>query len=356
MARDYYQVLGVDRNATAEEIKKAFRKIARQTHPDMNPDDPEAIARFREAAEAYEVLSDPETRRRYDRGDTINLEDLLGSFTGFDDLLRSVFGDGLFGSGSGGRRTRRGRDILVRTEIPLELAAFGGPINVEYTTRTRCSDCQGTGAEPGTSPVTCPDCGGSGQVRITRRSVFGTMMTATDCRRCGGEGTIVERVCPHCSGTGAVTEDVSVEVDVPAGVTTGSRLRLAGRGEAAGRGAQTGDLYVELVVADDPRFERHDNDLWHEVTVGFAEAALGTSVEVPLIEGGSTDLDIPAGTQPGEVFRLRGLGTTVLGRSSRGDLLVHVNVVVPKELTPEEEELLRQWAALRGERIDRART
>ncbi|HEX6946268.1 MAG TPA: molecular chaperone DnaJ [Acidimicrobiia bacterium] len=356
MARDYYQVLGVDRNATTEEIKKAFRKIARQTHPDMNPDDPGAAAKFREAAEAYEVLSDPETRRRYDRGDTIDLEDLLGSFTGFDDLLRSVFGEGLFGTGSRARRTPRGRDVLVRTEIPLELAAFGGPVTVDYTTRVRCPDCRGTGAEPGTSPVTCPDCGGSGQIRITRRSVFGTMMTASDCSRCGGEGTIVERICLLCSGTGAVTEDVSVEVEVPAGVSTGSRLRLAGRGEAAGRGGHTGDLYVELVVADDPRFERHDNDLWHEVTVGFAEAALGTTVEVPLIDGGYTDVEIPAGTQPGEIFRLRGQGMTVLGRSARGDLLVHLNVAVPKELTPEEEELLRQWAALRGERIDRART
>lgn len=354
MARDYYQVLGVDRNATTEEIKKAFRKIARQTHPDMNPDDPEAAARFREAAEAYEVLSNPETRRRYDQGDSFNLEDLLGGFGGFDDLLRSVFGEGFFGSGSR-RRTQRGRDVLVRKEVPLEVAAFGGPITVAYKTRVRCPDCQGTGAGPGTRPVTCPECGGSGQIRMTRRSVFGTMMTATDCGRCGGEGTTVERPCPACSGTGAVTDQVSVEVEVPAGVSTGSRLRLAGRGESAGRGGHVGDLYVELVVADDSRWERHDNDLWHWVTIGFAEAALGTTVSVPLIEGGETELEIPAGTQPGEIFRLRGHGMTVLGRSVRGDLLVHVNVEIPRQLTPEEEDLLRQWAALRGERIDRAR-
>lgn len=355
MPRDFYQVLGVDRTASAEEIKRAFRNIARRTHPDTNPGDPDSAARFREAAEAYEVLSDPETRRRYDRGDTIDLGDLIGGFGGFDDLLRSVFGDGLFGSGDRTRRAQRGRDILVRSEISLELAAFGGPLTVDYSTRVTCPDCQGSGAEPGTSPLTCPDCSGTGQVRVARRSVFGTMVTAAECRRCSGQGAIVEKVCPACSGTAAVPEDLSVEVDVPAGVAAGSRLRLGGRGEAPGRGGHPGDLYVELVVADDLRFERHDNDLWHEATVGFAEAALGTTIEVPLIDGGATALDIPPGTQPGEVFRLVGSGMTVLGRHARGDLLVHLNVAVPDQLSPEEESLLRQWAALRGERIDRAR-
>ena len=354
MARDYYQVLGVGRSASAEEIKKAFRNIARQTHPDTNPGDPETAARFREAAEAYEVLSDPERRQRYDRGDTFDFSELFGGMGGFDDLLRSVFGDGLFGSPRSSRPTR-GRDILIHTDISLDLAAFGGPVTVEYSTRLTCAECSGSGAEPGSNPETCPDCGGTGQVRVTRRSVFGAMVTAAECRRCGGEGRLISNPCRVCSGTGAVSERVSVEVEIPAGVSTGSRLRMSGRGESPGRGGSPGDLYVELTVAPDIRFERHDNDLWHEARIEFSEAALGTSLEVPLIDGGTTTLDVPAGTQPGEVFRLRALGMPVLGRKARGDLLVHVGVTVPTELTPEEESLLRQWAALRGEGADKAR-
>jgi molecular chaperone DnaJ len=352
MARDYYRVLGVDRNASGEEIKKAFRRIARETHPDMNPGNPEASARFREAAQAYEVLSDPDNRRRYDRGDTIDLGDLLGGFGGFDDLLRSVFGDAMFGSSGRTRRPSRGRDILVRAEVSLEQAAFGGEVTVDYTTRIVCDECRGSGAAPGTERVTCADCGGSGQVRVTRRSVFGTMMTAAECRRCGGEGSVIEDACPSCGGGGSVSENVTVEVEVPPGVATGSRLRVGGRGESPGRGSQPGDLYVELSVTPDPRFERQDNDLWHEIRVGFASAALGTVVEVPLLDGGTMDLEVPAGTQPGEIFRVRGAGMTVLGRPVRGDLLVRVTVEIPKKLSPDEEELLRQWASLRGERID----
>jgi molecular chaperone DnaJ len=352
MARDYYTTLGVDRNATTEEIKKAFRRIARETHPDTNPGDPESAARFREAAEAYEVLSDPDRRRRYDRGDTIDLSDLLSGFGGFDDLLRSVFGSGgLFGAQQS--RPPRGRDILVNSTVTLEQAAFGGEVTVEYGTRVYCPHCSGTGAEPGTARATCPDCGGSGQIRVTQRSVFGTMLSASECRRCGGEGSIVETPCTVCSGAGSVSERVQVEVEVPAGVSTGTRLRMSGRGEVVGRHGHAGDLYVQLVVADDPRFERHDNDLWHQVELGFAEAALGTRIEVPLIDGGTVDLEVPAGTQPGETFRVRGSGMTVLGRKTRGDLLVEVSVKVPTSLTPDEEELLRRWAELRGERTDR---
>lgn len=355
MARDYYQTLGVGRNASSEEIKKAFRRIARETHPDVNPSDPATAARFRDAAEAYEVLSDPDRRRRYDRGDTIDLGDLFGGMGGFDDILRSVFGEGLFGSAAT-RRPPRGRDVLVRADVTLEQAAFGGEVSVDYSTRVTCSECSGSGAEPGTARTECPDCGGTGQVRVTRRSVFGTMMSASQCRRCGGEGSLVESPCRNCGGVGSVSERVSVSVEVPPGISTGTRLRVGGRGEAPGKGGTPGDLFVELVVANDPRFERHDNDLWHEVTVGFGEAALGTTVEVPLIDGGVMELEIPAGTQPGEVFRVRGAGMTILGRAQRGDMLVGVAVEVPRQLTPDEEALLRKWAALRGERVDRART
>jgi molecular chaperone DnaJ len=351
MAKDYYQTLGVGRQASTEEIKKAFRRIARETHPDANPGDPDLEARFREAAEAYEVLSDPERRRRYDRGDVVDLGDLLGGLGGLDDLLRSVFGDGgMFGAR---QRPSRGRDILIRAEVSLEQAAFGGDVPVTYQTRVACAHCLGSGAEPGSRDVTCPECGGSGQVRMTQRSVFGTMMTASTCARCGGEGSLIDTPCTVCRGSGTSDQTVEVTVEVPAGVSTGTRLRLSGRGEAAGRNGVSGDLYVEVLVTDDPRFERHDNDLWHRLHIGIAEATLGTSVDVPLIEGGTMQIDIPPGTQPGEPFRVRGAGMTVLGRRGRGDLIVVADLAVPTTLTPEEEDLMRRWAELRGERAGR---
>jgi molecular chaperone DnaJ len=352
MAADYYAVLGVDRSATTEEIKKAFRRIARETHPDTNPGDAEAEARFRDAAEAYEVLSDPERRARYDRGDTIDLGDLFSGVGGLDDLLRSVFGDGgLFGGSTA--RAARGRDVLVRTEVTLEEAAFGGEADVEFNTRVSCPQCGGSGSEPGADIMTCPDCGGVGQVRVQRRSLFGTMMSVTGCPRCSGEGRLISNPCQQCGGDGAIAEHARVSVEIPAGVSSGTRLRLSGRGESGGRFGPPGDLFVEVHVAADPRFERMDNDLVHRAELGIAEATLGTRLEVPLIDGGTMPVDIPAGTQPGKVFRVRGKGMTVLGRRNRGDLLVVAEVVVPTGLTSEEEALLRSWSELRGERTDR---
>lgn len=352
MPGDYYQILGVDRDASAGEVKKAFRRIARETHPDAHPDDPEAEERFRAAAEAYEVLSDPERRARYDRGDTVDLSGLFSGFGGFDDLLRSVFGDGgFFGSRPG--RAYRGRDVLVRAEVPLEVAAFGGEATVEFNSRAGCGDCHGSGARPGTSPVTCRECGGSGQVRVAQRSFLGTMMSVSACGRCRGEGRVVEDPCPTCHGSGTVPENTHISVEVPPGVTTGTRLRLSGRGESGGGSSHPGDLFVEIVVEADPRFERREADLVHRVRIGVAEATLGTRLPVPLLEGDTTDLEVPRGTQPGTIFTIPGRGMTVLGRRHRGDLLVVVEVEVPGELSPEEEDLVRRWAELRGERTDR---
>jgi molecular chaperone DnaJ len=352
MAKDYYEILGVGRDATGDEIKKAFRRIARATHPDANPGDPASEGRFRDAAEAYEVLSDPDRRRRYDRGDTIDLSDLFAGWGGFDDLLRSVFGDGqMFGGGSG--RPARGRDVLIRVDVDLQGAAFGTEAPVSFRTRATCLACAGTGAEGEDGRSTCPECGGSGSVRMARRSLFGTMMTVGTCPTCRGDGALITNPCPECSGLGTVDEETTVTVEVPAGVSTGTRLRLSGRGESAGRDGPAGDLYVEVHVTADPMFERHDADLIHRLTIGIAEASLGTRVAVPLVEGGTTDLDIPAGTQPGTVFQLDGLGVTKLGRRTRGDLHVVVAVEVPTDLTSEEEEILRRWADLRGERTDR---
>lgn len=349
---DHYEALGVGREASGDEIKKAFRRIARETHPDANPGDPVAEARFRQAAEAYEVLSDPGKRARYDRGDTIDLGDLFGGLGGIDDLLRSVFGDGgLFGSG-GGPRSSRGRDVLVRTEVSLEEAAFGGEATVEYRNLITCSHCEGVGAEPGTETHTCPECSGAGQVRVAQRSLLGTMMTLQTCQVCGGEGTLISHKCGVCLGKRTQRSHVSVAVEIPPGVSSGTRLRLSGRGETGGRAGRAGDLFVEVAVADDPRFERIDSDLIHQVTIGIGEATLGTGIEVPLLEGDTMMLDVPAGTQPNTTFRLRGHGMTILGRRGRGDLLVQVTVGIPDGLSAEEKDLMRRWSELRGERAN----
>jgi molecular chaperone DnaJ len=352
MAKNYYEILGVERSATTEEIKKAFRKVARETHPDANPNDPEAEARFKLAAEAYEVLSNAERRRRYDRGDTIDLSGLFGGAGGLDDLLRSVFGDsGFFGSRPS--RPPRGRDVLVRTKVTLEEAAFGTEATVEYEADSTCPECSGSGSSPGSHPVTCPDCGGAGQVRMSQRSVFGTMMSVTTCPTCRGDGSLIADPCTECSGTGTVPEKVTVDVEIPPGVSTGTRLRLTGRGESGGRRGHSGDLFVELIVGEDPRFERHESDLVHRTSIGIAEATLGTRIEVPTIDGELMPIEIPRGTQPGSLFTIPGYGMTRLGRRVRGDLMVVVDVAVPEDLDTEEEDLLRRWAELRGERTDR---
>jgi molecular chaperone DnaJ len=352
MNKDYYEILGVDRSATTEEVKRAFRRVARETHPDANPNDPDAEARFKLAAEAYEVLSNPERRQRYDRGDTIDLTDLFSGFGGIDDLLRSVFGDSGFFGGQPDR-PRRGRDVLVGVRVTLEEAAFGTEAAVRYRAAATCSTCLGQGSSPGTHPVTCPDCQGGGQVRVARRSVFGTMMSVTTCPTCRGEGSLITDPCPDCSGEGVNSEEVEVNVEIPAGVSSGTRLRLTGRGESGGRNGRTGDLFVEVTVEDDSRFERHDADLVYRIAIGIAEAALGTKVEVPTIGGGVTTLEIPRGTQPGALFTIRDEGMSILGRRGRGDLIVAVDVTVPETLSAEEEDLLRRWAELRGERTDR---
>ena len=350
MAHDYYEILGVERSATTEEIKKAFRRAARQTHPDANPDDPEAEARFKLAAEAYEVLSDTGRRQRYDRGDAIDLSDLFGGLGSIDDLLRSVFGDsGLFGGKP--YRPPRGRDVIVRASVTLEEAAFGTETSIDYRARTACEVCGGTGSSPGTDAMTCPDCGGAGQVRMAQRSILGTMMTVANCPTCGGEGSLIEDPCEECGGEGATPGRRSINVEVPAGVSTGTRLRLSGRGEAGGRSGQAGDLFVEIEVLEDHRFERRDSNLIHRVSIGIAEATLGTVIDVPAIDAEPATVEIPAGTQPGTLFTLSGRGMPYLGRRQRGDLLVIVEVAIPESVSVEEEELLRRWAEARGERI-----
>ncbi len=341
MAKNYYQILGVDPDADTAEIKKAFRARARDSHPDSNPGDSSAEHRFREIAEAYEVLSDPERRRRYDRGDSLDLEDLLSHMGGLDDLISSVFGNGgWFGSTRG--PTRRGRDILVGVEVGLADAAFGAEAVATFEAMTSCEECGGDGSAPGSARTTCATCGGAGSVRAARRSLFGSMMTITTCPECGGEGSMVNDPCPQCGGAGAMIREREVKVAIPAGVISGTRLRLSGKGESAPRGGLPGDLFVEVTVLPDPRFQRSGDDLIHRATVPMTAAALGTSLEVPLLEGGFEKVVVPAGTQPGATFVLSGLGVPHLGRRGRGDIQVVVDVTVPTSLTVDQEEAMRR--------------
>lgn len=348
MGKDYYEILGVARDASTEEIKRAFRRLARETHPDAKPGDREAEARFREIAEAYEVLSNPERRRAYDRGATFDLSELFAGVSAFDDLLAAVFGNaGLFGTGT--RPVRRGRDVVVLAEVDLHGAAFGTSSDIRFEAASRCESCGGTGVASGSAPETCPRCGGSGAVRVARRGLLGSMMSVTTCDLCRGSGEVINDPCGDCAGNGAKLEERTVVVEIPAGVSDGTRLRLNGQGEAGRMGAPPGDLYVEIRVAPDERYQRRGDDLVYSLPIGIAEAALGTAVEVPLLEGGDVTVDIPAGTQPNTVIRIPDRGVPRLRRRGRGSLLVQVDVVVPSELTPEQEAALRNYGELRGE-------
>ena len=350
---DYYSVLGVARDATPEEIKKAFRRLARETHPDANPGDAEAEHRFREIAEAYEVLSDPQKRTRYDRGETFGGQDLFSQFGGLEDILQQFFGGGGFGGFGGfGGATRgpdRGQDVAVRLELDLDEAAFGLEREVSFTAPIRCVTCDGSGAEPGHDPVTCATCNGQGRVQAARQTLLGTMMSVTDCPDCSGTGKRIDHPCSTCSGQGRHRGERTLTVEVPAGVDTGTRLRLTGKGGAGQRNAPAGDVYVEVRVREDTRFQRVGDDLHHRVRIGFTEAAFGTEIEVPLLGGETETIDIPRGTQPETVYRLGKKGVPHLQRRGRGDLLVHIEVAVPTDLDDEQEDVLRTYGELRGE-------
>lgn len=349
---DYYAILGVDRDADQSEIKRAFRKLARETHPDANPDDPHAEERFRQVAQAYEVLSDPARRAAYDRGADFDMADLFSSFAGIDDLLARFFGSSAgFGFSFGGRPAgpAQGADVGVRVEVTLADAAAGVERQVTYRSAIPCEVCRGSGSEPGTPLETCDRCAGQGSVRLTRQTLLGTTMTIAPCDRCRGRGRVVVEVCAACSGVGSVAGERTVAIEIPAGIEDGARLRLSGRGAAGEAGGRPGDLYIEVRVEPDERFERHGADLIHRLHVGLTEAALGTSRVVPLVEGEGYELDIPAGTQPGSVFKLGRMGMPRLQRRGRGDLLVEVIVDVPTRLTVDQEAALRAYAETAGE-------
>jgi len=353
MPRDYYDVLGVGRGAGESEIKKAFRRLARELHPDTNTEDPQAGEKFREAAEAYEVLSDADRRRQYDAfgHEGLRTGGYAPNFEGFgsvSDLFSAFFGSGgfdtAFGTGRGGRAGQmQGADVVLAAAIDLAEAARGKTIEVAYDADVRCEHCHGNGAEPGTPIVTCSRCHGSGQLQAVSRTRFGQLVRTAVCDVCGGDGRLPQQSCTTCRGAGKVRESRTLHVDVPAGIADGQRIRLSGRGHAGDRGGPNGDLYVVVRVQEDERFVRDQEDLHTVIDVPAPLAALGTTVRVPSLDG-EIPVEIPAGTQPGEVITLRSRGLPPLQRGRTGDLHVHVNVVIPRRLNREQRALLQRLA------------
>jgi molecular chaperone DnaJ len=346
--RDYYELLGVSRTANADEIKRAFRRLAREVHPDVSTE-PDADHRFREVVEAYEVLSNSERRELYDRFGHAGLRS--GGFqpTAFDlgnlsDLFSAFFGDDLFGGGGRGGRGR-GADIAAQVEIDLAEVATGVKRQVPFGVAVPCARCGGNGAEPDTTIRSCPTCGGSGRVRQVSRSVFGEFVRAGTCPTCTGSGQLVEQPCQQCQGAGRVLEERTVEVDIPPGIHDGQRIRLSGEGHSGTPGARAGDAYVEVHVRHDDRFVREGNDVYTTVDLTFTQAALGATVSVPTLEG-DAELTFQPGTQPGEVRVLRARGLPVLQGFGRGNQRVLVRVAVPRQLTEQQRRLLAEFDGL----------
>jgi molecular chaperone DnaJ len=351
--RDYYEVLGVTRDADEQAIKTAYRKLAHQYHPDKNHGSKETEDKFKEASEAYEVLSDADKRARYDRFGHLNGQPGFQDFgfggggASINDIFGDIFGE-MFGGGRGGSRQRqrtRGSDLRYHLEIGFEEAAFGTVARITIPRPRACETCKGSGAKPGTGPRTCPTCGGAGEIRLTQ----GFFSIARTCHHCGGAGRVIVDKCATCNGQGATRDTASVEVKVPAGVDTGTRLKLAGEGEPAPvAGGSPGDLYVVLQVREHSIFKREDTEVLCELPISFIQAALGANIDVPTLDG-SAKLKIPAGTQTGKVFRMKGKGIPALQGSGRGDQHVRVVIETPTHLSREQRELLERFAELSGE-------
>jgi molecular chaperone DnaJ len=348
MAADYYEILGVPRDASPDDIKRAYRKLARRYHPDANPGDPGAADRFKEINNANDVLSDPVKRRRYDQfGDERAGAAGFGDFGGISDLFETFFGGG-FGGGRARRGPARGADVLAEIELTLEEAAEGVEREVEVTTLGTCPECNGNGAAPGTFPTRCSDCGGTGEIRNVRRTMLGNVMTATTCPRCGGAGQEIATPCPDCRGRGRIEITDTLTVQVPPGVDDGAQLRVSGRGQAGVRGGRSGDLYVAIGVLPHEVFRRAGDDLGCEVSVPMTVAALGGTIAIPTLDG-DVEVDVSPGTQSGEVKRLRGQGMPRLGGRGRGELVALLKVETPRDLDAEQVELLERFAKLRDE-------
>jgi molecular chaperone DnaJ len=356
---DYYELLGVGRSANEDDIKKAYRRLARELHPDANGGDPASEERFKAVTLAYETLRDPERRRRYDMFGPDGARSAAagadpGAFFGggINDIFDAFFGGAGFDRGGGRRQSGppRGADAEVALELTFVEAVFGAEKEVTVRTAVACATCGGSGARPGTTPTTCSVCNGAGEVRRVRQSILGQVVTASPCQRCGGLGEEVSSPCTDCGGDGRKAESRTWTVDVPAGVDHGVTLRLTGRGPAGPRGGQPGDLYVHLFVKAHDRFERDGFDLVHTLHVSMVQAALGVRLDFETLDG-VEELVVAPGTQHGKVLRLRGRGVPHVNDGRRGDLLVQVAVDVPTDLSPQAEDLLRQLAAERGEEV-----
>ena len=356
--RDYYEVLGVNKTASEDEIKKAFRQKAKLYHPDLHPDDKEAEEKFKEVNEAYEVLSDPDKKSRYDQFGHAGVDPNFGAGGGgfgggfgggmdFDlgDLFGSFFG-GAFGGGrqANPNAPRRGSDTQARVTLSFEEAAKGCKRTVEFNRVELCPECHGSGAAAGTSPETCPDCHGRGQVNVQQRTPFGVVQTSRACSRCGGKGKIVKTPCRKCNGKGAISKKVSVEITVPAGIDDRQVLNIRNEGNSGLNGGPNGDLHVTVLVRPHPFFERDGYDVWCDVNVSFAQAVLGATLEVPTLDG-KVRYELPAGTQPGTVMKLKGRGIQSLNGRGRGDQLLRIIVNVPKNVNARQKELLKEFDA-----------
>ena len=357
--RDYYEVLGVNKSATADEIKKAYRKITKENHPDLHPGDKACEERFKEANEAYEVLSDAEKRKKYDQFGHAAFDPNagfgggagFGGFGGFGDL-GDIFGD-IFGFGGGSARSnpnapRRGESLNATVNISFEEAAFGCRKEVTVGRVEQCPDCKGTGCAPGTTPEICPDCNGTGSVRTNQRTPFGMVQSSSPCSKCRGTGKIIHQPCKTCRGMGKIRRQHKLSVDIPAGIDDGQTFAVSGAGNAGTNGGPAGDLLVTVLVRPHARFERDGTSVLLEQDISYAQAVLGADVEVPTLDG-KVKLNIPEGTQSGTTFRLCGKGIPYVRGSGRGDQFVTVNIKVPKNLTGSQKELLRQFAASMGD-------
>ena len=346
MPRDYYEVLGVPRDADDGEIKKAFRRLARELHPDLNPDDPDKAERFKEAAQAYEALSDPQTRARYDRfghaamsGAQFHTEQFM-DFGSLSDLLGAFFGDDLFGGSR--RRPARGPDAMATLQIEFSESAFGVTREVVFRTLDECERCAGSGAEPGTEPESCSTCAGAGRVQRVQQTPLGQFVQTAGCPTCGGRGHVIPSPCDACRGQGRVQREQTIEVAIPGGIQDGQRVQVRGRGGVGEAGAPRGDLFVSVKVLEDTRFQRDGDDVVSVLDLPFTRAALGTAITVETLDG-EQQIELPAGTQPGEVVVLRGKGMRRLGGRGRGDHRIHLNVLVPRRLSDEQRRMLEQF-------------
>ncbi len=347
--RDYYEVLGVSRDANDDEIKKAFRRLAKQHHPDANLDNPDAAEKFKEIGEAYQVLSDPEKRQLYDRYGHNPPQGGFGDFSGFGgftDIFEEFFGFG--GGGSAARRgPQPGAHLKYNLTIPFEEAVFGAEKDLDVPRLETCSACRGSGAEPGTTPMRCPQCQGSGQVRRATQSVFGSFVSMTPCPRCNGEGEVVSTPCATCKGQKRLQVTRKLRVSVPPGIDDGMQIRLAGEGEHGVRGGPAGNLYVVVNIKKHPLFQREGNDLLLDLPINIAQATLGDEIPVPTLNGEVT-FTLPPGTQHSQTFRIKDAGVPFLRRSGRGDLLLNIQVIIPKKLNKQQEALMRELAKSLG--------